>query len=124
MKIKPSIWKFSLGTVFLVGVTVFASNPLRLPDKALHWWILRSVPVGSDLQELQAVAAQKGWRVDGTWQGNRPHSDWGGIDGHTVAWIYLGTYGSIFQTRIDSFWAFDEKGYLVDVHTRRIIDSL
>lgn len=103
---------------------VFLVNPLRMPDAALHAWLLKTVPVGSNLETLQAAVKRNGWRLNGTWQGHRPKSDWGGIDGDTVAWVYLGGYRSILRTDIDSFWAFDDHGKLMDVHTRRTADAL
>jgi hypothetical protein len=108
----------------ITTVASSAANPLRKSDRAVHRYLLESVPVGSTLETLRAVAAQKGWRINGTWEGHAAHSDWGGIDGQTVAWVYLGGYRNFFQTDLDSFWAFDESGKLVDVVTRRMTDSL
>jgi hypothetical protein len=42
----------------------------------------------------------------------------------TVVWIYLGGYWNFFRTDLDSFWAFDEAGRLIDVKTRRMSDAL
>ena len=116
----------ALATFILVATTTIsvAGNPLRKSDRAVHRYLLENVPVGSTLETLKAVAAQKGWRINSTWDGYTEHSDWGGIDGHTVAWVYLGGYRNFFQTDLDSFWAFDEDGKLVDVVTRRMTDSL
>lgn len=108
----------------LAVVAVLASNPLRWPDRAVHWWLLKTVPVGSDLSTLRRTAQRKGWEINNVWAGDSPHSDWGGIDGHTVAWIDLGGYWNLFRTDLDSFWAFDESGKLVDVRIRRMTDSL
>jgi hypothetical protein len=113
----------AVGVIAVAGVALLASNPLRRSDDSIHRWLLKNVPIGSDLATLQAVAKRKGWRINGTWQGHQPHSDWGGIDGDTVAWIYLGGYRSVLVTDIDSFWAFDEGGKLLDVHTRRMTDG-
>jgi hypothetical protein len=82
------------------------------------------VPVGSDLATLKQTAQRNGWGVNNVWAGHTPHSDWGGIDGDTVAWIDLGGYWNLFHTDLDSFWAFDARGKLVDVHIRRMTDSL
>jgi hypothetical protein len=116
----------ALVTFALAGATAIgvAGNPLRKPDGEVHRYLLENVPVGSSLDTLKAVAAQKGWRINGTWDGYTEHSDWGGIDGHTVAWVYLGGYRNFFRTDLDSFWAFDESGKLLDVVTRRMTDSL
>ena len=106
--------------VAVTTVATSAANPLRRSDQAVHRYLIENVPVGSTLEALESVAAQKGWRINGTWEGHTTHSDWGGIDGHIVAWVYLGGYRNFFQTDLDSFWAFDESGKLVDVVTRRM----
>ena len=126
MNTKKKLW-LGIAVLSLVAApVVIFSNPLRRSDEAVRSWLLAEVPVGSGIEHLLSVAHQKGWRVNGTWEGNRPesHSDWGGIDGATVVWIYLGSYWNVFRTDLDSFWAFDEAGRLVDVETRRMTDAL
>jgi len=113
----------AVGAIAVASVALLASNPLRRSDDAVHRWLLTNVPIGSDLATLQAVAKREGWRIKGTWPGHQPHSDWGGIDGDTVAWIYLGGYRNVLSTDVDSFWAFDGSGKLLDVRTRRMTDG-
>ena len=108
----------------VVGIVTVGLNPLRRSDDRVHDWLLRQVPVGSDLATLKAASSLHGWRVNGIWPGHTDHSDWGGIDGATVAWIYIGGYRTLFQTDIDSFWAFDENGKLENVKLRRMTDAL
>ena len=100
------------------------SNPLRRSDEAVHTWLLKSVPPGSDIKQLMSVADQKGWKVNSVWNGDHPHADWGGIDRAQIAWVYLGGYWNVFRTDLDSFWTFDETGHLIDVKTRRMTDAL
>ena len=123
MLLRKHPWRFLSASIVIIGLILFASNPLRWPDVAVHRWLLINVPVGSDLNHLQKIAAKKGWQVNGVWSGNQPHADWGGINGATVAWIYLGGYQGVLRADLDSFWAFDERGHLVDVHIRRMIDG-
>ncbi|BBA31989.1 hypothetical protein sS8_0019 [Methylocaldum marinum] len=113
-----------LGTLAISIVVL--SNPLRRSDDAVQSWLLSRVPVGSEIDLLMSAAQENDWRVNGVWEGNRPesHTDWGGIDGATVVWIYLGGYRNVFRTDLDSFWAFDEAGQLVAVKTRRMTDAL
>lgn len=122
-----TLQKIGIAVVF-VGIistsVALLSNPLRRSDENVRAWLLESVPVGSAEDHLMAVATQKGWRVNSVWDGYRPHSDWGGIDGARIAWVYLGGYRNIFCTDLDSFWAFDESGRLIDVKTRRMTDAL
>ena len=107
----------------LLGFACCFANPLRWPEPAVHAWLLWKVPRGSTEKEFYKIASTMGWRVDGAWAGHQPHSDWGGIDGATVAWVYLGGYWTIFRTDLDSFWAFDERGRLVDVRIRTMTDA-
>ena len=102
---------------------VIFSNPLRRSDTSVHAYLLARVPQGSTLDALRDVSAHQGWRINSTWERGL-HSDWGGIDGATVAWIHLGGYRNLFRTDLDSFWAFDEQGKLVDVRIRRMTDAL
>jgi hypothetical protein len=120
-------WKIAWLTISFVVVAiaiVMLLNPLRLPDKALHRWLLMTVPIGSDIEHLQKVAQEQEWRINSMWDGNRPHSDWGGIDGAKIVFVYLGGYGNHFKTNLDSFWAFDEAGHLIDVKVRRLYTYL
>jgi hypothetical protein len=109
--------------IVILGFTLWISDPLRWPQSAVHAWLLWKVPVGSNEKQLQQMASTTGWRVNGTWPGHQPHSDWGGIDGATIVWAYLGGYRTILRADLDSFWAFDEHGRLVDVRIRRMIDA-
>jgi hypothetical protein len=109
--------------VIVVAASVLLLNPLRRSDASVHAYLLQQVPAGSTLEALQRVAKREGWRINNTWS-RGPHSDWGGIDGATVAWIYLGGYWNLFRTDLDSFWAFDERGKLIDVRIRRMTDAL
>lgn len=112
-----------LAGIVLLVFALWISNPLRWPQSAVHAWLLWKVPVGSGEKQLQQIASATGWRVNGTWPGHRPHSAWGGIDGTTIVWVYLGGYRTILRADLDSFWAFDEHGRLVDVRIRRMIDA-
>ncbi len=117
----------SLAAFALVGiVSVILSDPLRRSNDAVQSWLLTQVPVGSNIEQLMSAADQRDWRVNGSWDGNQPqlHSDWGGIDGAKVVWIYVGGYRSVFRTDLDSFWAFDESGRLIGVKIRRMTDAL
>jgi hypothetical protein len=102
----------------LLGLVFCLANPLRWPEPAVHAWLLWKVPTGSTEKELYKGASTAGWRVNSAWPGHQPRSDWGGIDGATVVWVYLGNYRTILRTDLDSFWAFDERGRLVDVRIR------
>ena len=111
--------------VVLVAITVaLASNPLRSSDEAVQAWLLEAVPIGSSIDDLERIAQLRGWRINSKWDGGTPHSNWGGVEGDKVVWIYLGGYRNIFRTDLDSFWAFDESSGLTDVTTRRMTDAL
>jgi hypothetical protein len=114
---------FAAIAITAAATLAFVLNPLRGSDASVHAYLLDRVPPGSTLETLQGVAQREGWRVNGTWQ-RGPDSDWGGIDGATVAWIYLGGYWNVFRTDLDSFWAFDEQGRLLDVRIRRMTDAI
>ena len=118
----------SAAAVLVVVVTVImfalASNPLRGSDKALRAWLLELVPMGSSMEDLERVAQLKGWRINSKWDGGTPHSNWGGVEGDKVVWIYLGGYHNIFRTDIDSFWSFNESMGLTGLTTRSVTDAL
>jgi len=73
---------------------------------------------------LTRSARVHGWKINGSWRGDQPHADWGGINGAMIVFIYLGEYRIFFRTDLDSFWAFDSSGHLTDVRVRRSIDAL
>lgn len=107
----------------VVLAAVLWTNPLRRNDASVHAYLLELVPAGSRPSALHEVARREGWTVKGSWS-RGPGSDWGGIDGATVVWVGLGGYWNVFRTDLDSFWAFDERGRLVDVRVRRMTDGL
>src|SRR3989344_9079766 len=92
MKPRKRIWLSIFGAIITFGLIAYGSNPLRWPNEMIHWWLLNKVPTSSEFNQLEAVAKMNGWKIMGTWEGYRPHSDWGGIDGHRVAQVYLGNY--------------------------------
>jgi hypothetical protein len=114
------------GISITVAVIVFLllSNPLRQSDEAIETWLLKSVPIGANLNQLEIVAKQQGWKINSMWDENKPNSDWGGVDGAKVVWVYIGGYHTFFKTDIDSFWAFDESGHLASLKIRRMTDAL
>jgi hypothetical protein len=116
------------GAVILVGtvaLVVVAMHPLwYLSEAGVRSWLLQKVPEGSSVEQLKAIASTEGWRVESTWSGSEPHADWGGIDGSTIVWIYLGGHRLVFRVDYDSFWAFDTDGRLVDVRVRKMVDAL
>ena len=107
-----------------VGILIYATNPLLLPDYGVHKWLLWEVPPGATVEDLKRVAQARGWKINNSWRGDLPGANWGGISGATVVWIYLGGYRILFRTDLDSFWAFDSSGRLIDVRTRRMTDAL
>ena len=124
MKVRKWLWVAPLVLMLAAYFATGIVNPLRRSDAGVHDWLLNKVPVGSDLIALQSTATREGWQLKGSWAGHQLNSGWGGIDGDTVAWVYLGHYQSILSTDLDSFWAFDKNGALVDVRIRRMVDSL
>jgi hypothetical protein len=123
--VKRPVKLAALGTIVVIAAvaSIWLLNPLRRSDASVHAYLLEQVPPGSTLDTLRSVAQREGWRINNTWP-RGPHSDWGGIDGDTVAWIYLGGYWNLFRTDLDSFWAFDDSGKLVDVRIRRMTDAM
>jgi hypothetical protein len=120
------VWRAAAVLILLAAIAaaVLLSNPLRRSDDAVQRWLLEAAPIGSKLEDLERVAEEKGWRIEGMWNGYTPHSGWGGIDGDKIVWIYLGGYRNLFRTDLDSFWAFDESGRLTGVVSRRMTDAL
>lgn len=117
-------WRhLAVAGLLLLGPAVYLASPLRWPESAVHAWLLWKVPIGSSEKELYQIASTKGWRIEKAWPGHKPNSDWGGIDGATVVWVYLGGYWTILRTDLDSFWTFDERGRLVDVRVRKMTDG-
>ncbi len=122
---KPN--KLKVQGIFVAGVIVFAlfwvSNPLRWPDRWVHAWLLWKVPVGSSENYFKEVAKHDGWQIHRTWSGSMG-SLWGvpSLPGDRFYFVHVGTYYMPFRGDIQAFWAFDEKGNLIDVRIRRMID--
>jgi hypothetical protein len=97
----------------------------RGTERGIAIRLLHNVPPGTSRKAFLMEARRRGWKVEGSWEGNKPdeHTNWGGIDGAHVVWVYLGGYSLILRTDIDSFWAFDEHDRLKGVAVRKMVDA-
>ena len=115
-------------TMLVLACSVSGCGPstYRGSEKDIQVRLMRAIPAGTPRQSFLAEVQRRGWKVRGSWEGNRPdqHSDWGGIDGAHVVWVYLDGYYAPIRTDIDAFWAFDEHDRLKGVAVRKMYDSL
>jgi hypothetical protein len=115
-------------SIVLVSWALSGCGPFnyRGSDKDIAVRLMHGIPAGTTRQLFLNEARHRGWKVEGSWEGNRPsqHSDWGGIDGAHVVWVYLDGYYSPLRTDVDSFWAFDEHDRLKGVAVRKTYDAL
>jgi len=103
--------KILIGLAVAIAATaavaiVFFSNPLQKSNEALRAYLLQKVPLGSSLENLQAVAAREGWEFAGTSKSQQPDGTW-----TTSAWVVLGEYES---KEVDAHWQFNDRG-LIDL---------
>lgn len=118
--------------VILVSCILEAFNPLRRSEESIREYVLRAIPIGTDIDAAAQIIEAKGWTIGYI---SREHGckvdSHGDIDNSGVEDIgsqsiraHLGTYYVGFRRDISAFLAFDEEGKLLDVGIRRDIDSL
>ena len=106
----------------LVAITL-VRWPLWHDEDGVERWIIRRVPIGSDAATVRQFIRDRGWKLDGEWQQPVPQPSFGTRRGTRVVYAKLGGYWFVFRTDFDAFFGFDERGRLVDVHVRKMVDA-
>ena len=97
--------------------------PLWRDASGAERWIVSRVPMGSDVATVRQFIRRRGWKLDGEWQQAEPKTDFGTRKGTHVVYVNLGGYWFVFRTDFDAFFGFDERGRLVDVQVRKMVDT-
>jgi hypothetical protein len=133
MIFKNNPWKIIIGGLAIACLSWWVANPLVWPDSWMHAWLLKKVPVGSSEDHFLEVIKAEGWRLKFSWipknhQLNARES--GGFDmrqtplhGDKFYSIYMGNFRFILREDVQTFWAFDDKGCLIDVRIQRDVDA-
>jgi hypothetical protein len=101
-----------------------ADWPLWRGEQDIEQWIVRRVPLGTDASFVRQFIAGRGWKIESEWQQQQPQAGYGTHKGTHVIHAYLGAYRVVFRTDLDAFFGFDKRGRLVDVHVRKMVDSI
>lgn len=136
MFLRKRLWKTGIGILvaacLLGGTFIYLSNPLRRSDGWLHAWLLKKVPVGSSQKLLLEVIKREGWKFDRSWVAQDHRLDRikaGGIEikpplfGDSFFIVNLGHFYLFLREDVVSYWAFDDKGNLIDVRINREYDG-
>ena len=110
--------------VLVAAIAAWLWNPLWLEDATLQLWVERRVPLGTDITRARDLIRSSGWELRGEWRQPEPQFDYGTRKGSRVVHVYLGHYQAVFRVDVDAFFGFDEHGRLVEIHIRKMVDSL
>lgn len=92
--------------------------------------LLKLVPLGSTVGELEAEAEDHRWRNlfrdDRTFGKGEPHYFGNGcrFQGGVSMNFIVAEYGPVFTTSVESLWMFDEAGKLAELCIRSTTDAL
>ncbi len=98
-------------------------------DDATKGRLLKLVPPGSTVSELEVEAKDHRWRVSSRdnrhFQKGRPHYFGNGcrFQGGVSRKLIVAEYG-LFTTSVEALWMFDQAGKLADLCIRRTTDAL
>jgi hypothetical protein len=98
-------------------------------DNATKGRLLKLVPLGSSVAELEGEAKNRGWRVfyrdDRRFKKGLPHYFGNGcrFQGGVSRDFIVAKYG-LLRTDVEALWMFDDAGKLADLCIRRTTDSL
>jgi len=113
----------------LTMVVVALQNPLRKSEENISYYLLKTIPLGTDMREaIQIIEGKDEWKIrwvdeeDGFVVGpygpdtGRAHDGYRGV-GEKSMRVYLGYYYKYFfiQTDVSAFFAFDENSKLIEI---------
>ena len=119
--------------VIMVTVILSLLNPLRKPETEIREYILMLTPLDTNMDDvIKIVESNKKWKIE--WTSNKHGYGMdkrGNIGEYDHAYVgvqsmrvYLGKYGSIFQTGVIAYFGFDENSKLIDIAVRKDKDSI
>lgn len=125
--------------IFLLAV------PISRPNKAVHSYVIRKIPLGTSCDRAVEIIKKRGWEIDTlrTDRGLRINDAASNVDfansdemvndsdnekirivGVKAMRVELGEYYGPFDTAVFAYLAFDENDELVEVAIRRDIDGI
>jgi len=117
---------FASLTVILIVVAVVMSNPLRRSTERIREDVLQFTPIGTSKDEVLEIINESEWEflgagvLHGVSLGHVFLDGTQGTVGTQSARAVLGRYGiRPFRSIVQTWWAFDENGKLIDVFVMR-----
>jgi hypothetical protein len=118
-----------LGAAF-IGFAARAAwlYPLWLSAPEVRSWILKQVPLGSSVEQVERLIRDREWIRNYEWKSQPSQSSeklYPGVRGGWIIGADLGGYRGVpFYVDLDAYWGFDESGKLIDLKVRRVVDAL
>ena len=119
--------------IALLSVLLILSNPLRKPVEDIRETVLKSIPIGMDMDEvLNIIENNKKWKIShtnhkygyGIDKNGRPGENNDVHVGEKSIRANIGSYRNIFITDVIIYFGFDENSKLIDIAVRKDTDSL
>ena len=114
--------------IFLGGIIVILSNPLRKTQENIRRDVLLLTPIGSTIEEvIDVIENNSRWKI--LWidyDNNSSYTDliYDRIIGDKAIKVLGGSYRNIFETFVEIYWGFDGEGKLIEVGVRKTTASL
>jgi hypothetical protein len=103
-------------------------NLQRQSEPEIRERILKKVPLGSSVKNVETFIASQGWKQKYNWQGTPSDISehyFPGVKGGHIIGADLGRFrGFPWGGYVDAFWGFDSRGKLIDLHVRKGYDAL
>lgn len=137
---KLRLWIFSVAAGVCIlgcigGCALWSLNPIHRDEAGIRIYLLQKTPLGSSIHDVEVVFAHEGWKgkINWVWDPKDPKAAenlrmaetfYPGVKGVKIIGADIGEYHAPWDVWIDAYWGFDSSGKLIDVHVRRMVDSL
>ena len=115
--------------IVVVISAVTMSNPLRWSNESIKVHLLKTTPIGMDMEDVVEVIESNGWKYHIRDYGNvyvngrARRSLMGQPVGVKSIAVYLGEYRVIFARSVTVFYGFDKDSKLIDIGVLKEVDG-
>ena len=108
--------------IFIIRICLLM-NPLRGCECEIKSWVLTSMPYGTDINDVESIADEEGWRINTNYTGGSYNTRYYKLGAESMR-INIGSYRNIFVTDVVIFPIFDNDGKLIEIYVEKYTDGL
>ena len=111
-----------IAVIFIIKSCLWL-NPLRRCECEIKSWVLKSIPYGTHINDVESTANKKGWDTKKGYHGDSYNTTRYKIGTESMR-IKIGEYSGLFRTAVIIFPIFDNDGKLIEIYVEKHTDSL